>query len=203
MMRRAAALVLACLLLVGCGTLSNRYSPARFAAAGSPAPDGGVIIFSAGAPERCISFSTFLKLLRSEQSYRDREVALPPVDVYAIDSDFSDHHGFIHVIALPAGDYYLSPWLANPYYTVVRTPRYDFRVRAGEVVYLGEYFQPGRCHIGDASINDKWARDRALVAERNPSIDLSNATTRLMQLTGDALARPAGSANSAPEPNSH
>ena len=110
------------------------------------------------------------------------------VDTSYSKSDFSDHFGFVHAVRLPAGQYYVAPWLANHVINPVQVPRYDFTVGAGETVYLGEYRMSVSCSAStNAAIFDKWERDRSLFAQRNPSIDLANVAVRPLTLTGAAL----------------
>jgi hypothetical protein len=178
-----------CVALTACGMIPNRYGPKTL----QPAMSGdntGVILMSAGAKDKCITASIFLKMLPSDKGYYSGEIALPAVDAYPTPSDFTDHFGFVHTIRVPAGSYYFAPWLANPYATPVQVPRYDFSVAAGETVYLGEYYQSVSCSLSTrAEIRDNWERDRAVIARINPSIDLSKANTRLLTYSGNALPK--------------
>ncbi len=146
----------------------------------------GVVLISANADDKCMSFSTFLSLHAQGDPYK-KHGPLIPVDVYAIKSDFSDSYGFVSALAVPAGNYYFSPWLANSYFIAKRAPRFDFSVAPGEVVYLGEYHQPGRCVTGEGVVTNKWERDREKIAIKNPDIDLSNVSVRILRYSGDAV----------------
>lgn len=185
---RVLALGLACALAAACGTMQSAYRPAMLSADHLADPQRATVLLSTGAPEECVSFSTFLYMMPAGSSYGRNVVALLPVDGYTIKSDFEAHQGTVHALSVAPGRYYFSPWLANPYFTATASPRFDIAVEAGEIVYVGEYYLPGRCSAGSyADINDKWERDRAIIAAQNPNIDLSRATTRLMVLTGNAI----------------
>lgn len=172
--------------LVACSTMSNRFSPNRITSAQIEDQTNGIVIISTGADEKCISFATFLGLHNKGARYHDVKAQIP-VDVYALKSDQVGTFGFINAFVLPAGSYYLSPWLSNPRFVAKRSPRYDFDVAAGEITYLGQYHQPGRCVVGEGQITDQWHRDREMIAERNPYIDVARTKTRLLRYSGDAV----------------
>jgi len=180
----ASALVL---LLSGCGTMTNRYAPEKWTAA-APAEGTGLILFSTGAPERCTMAATFLKLLPEGKPYHFAETALPSVDAYVLKSDFADHQGNLHLIPVPAGQYYFAPWTANPYLVPTKVPKASFSVAAGEIVYLGEYFMPVACSTTTLGrISDQKQRDLALLKSKNPNVDTTHVVTRLMVFNGEAM----------------
>lgn len=177
-------------LLMGCGTLSNRYDP-RKTSEPQISEKLGVIILSAGAPEKCIVTGTFLKVLPDTATYNSKWLELLPVDGYAIKSDFSDHHGFLHAVSLPPGKYYLAPWIANNYVSAVSVPKAEFSVAAGEVVYLGEYYMPVSCVLNPRSVfRDQQERDLALLARMNPALAKAKIVPRIPTFSGYAVGGP-------------
>lgn len=182
---RVLVLGVACALAAACGTMQSAYRPAVLSADHLADPQRATVLLSTGAPEDCVSFSTFLYLIPNGSGYGRNALALLPVDPYTVRSDFETHRGTVHAVSLAPGRYYFTPWLANGYFTTESAPRFDFTIQAGEILYVGEYYLPRRCAAGSyAEINDRWERDRAVIAAQNPNIDLSRATTRLMVHTG-------------------
>ena len=175
----AAAALLA---LSGCATATN-WSPEKLAA-GTKSDGAGVVLLSAGAPGSCVAKSTFLKVMADGQRYSATSLALLPVDSYVARNDFQDHFGAVFALRLPAGRYYLTTWVANPYLTIASPPRYDFSVGAGETVYLGEWRTAATCSGGAAPVVvNEWERDRGIISQRNPAIDLSNVSQRMAALS--------------------
>jgi hypothetical protein len=173
------------LMLGGCGTVTNRYAPEAIAEAPVPAGSGR-IVFSTGAPRGCVAAATYLKLFPESATFRDKELARPSVDSYALKSDFVDHQGNLHVIDVPAGNYYFAPWVDNPNIHPVRQPKADFSVVDGETVYLGEYYMPQACELSALyEINDQMTRDMTLLKSKAPRFDTLKVTKRLMVLSGD------------------
>ncbi len=157
--------------LTACGTMDNRASVAAVPAAAFASPTAGVAIFSTGAPDHCIATATFLRVFDAHTRKTVDSAPLIPVDVYVNKSEFSDHHGAVNAIALPAGDYYLSPWMANPYLVAVKIPEFTFSIGAGETVYLGEVFMPVSCSRSTAFvITDQFERDIPLATAKNPAV---------------------------------
>ena len=178
------------LLVAGCATLDNRNDPSRLSLSDLPA-GSGVMIMSAGAPKHCFSTSTFLKVMPAGIKYGGRGAALLNVDGYAVKSDFADHQGSVHAVALPAGEYYLAAWIANPYVSAVRVPKADFSIAAGEVIYLGEYFIPVACTWSPVSVfRDRKERDIPLATQKNPHLAQYDIVTRIAQFSGWALGAP-------------
>src|SRR3569623_3276 len=96
-------------LAAGCGTMPNRADPARLDAARLEGK--GVVILSAGAPERCTGLATQLRIMPFNRGYWwPFEKGLLQVDGFMTKSDFPDHQGNLHAVALEPGDYYLAPW---------------------------------------------------------------------------------------------
>lgn len=172
------------LILNGCGTLKSAYAPEKLAAATPPA-GSGLIVFSTGAARKCVSEYTFLKLLPEGASDRDKEIARTSVDAWAVKSDFDDHQGNLHVIAIPAGSYYFAPSVASTVIRTVLQPKAVFSVAAGETVYLGEYYMLEACTLSALyDVRDQMPRDMALLKSKDPRFDTSKVTKRLMVLSG-------------------
>lgn len=188
-MRNSQLMVVAALLLGGCGTMSNRYGVEKIQRFDSSHPNG-LVVLSTGAPQPCISFASFLKLLPANEPYTATEIAMPSVDAYVLKSDFPDHHGNLHAMLVPAGRYYFAPWLANGFYKATKIPKIEFTAEAGEIVYVGEYFMPVACATSTLGrISDQMERDVALLKSRNPHIDTSRLTKRIMRFSGYAIDR--------------
>jgi len=175
------------LLLTGCGAVSNRHDAAMIN--GAQIPSGsGVVIVSTGAPSRCFTVATFLKVMSEDSAYRNHDVTDFGVDGYSVKSDFPDHQGRLNVLVLPAGKYYLAATIANPNVKPVTLARYDFMVAAGEAVYLGEYFQSPSCTLHPVPvIRDQEARDMALLSKKNPTLAKLTIFKRLLRTSGYAL----------------
>jgi hypothetical protein len=179
-----AAVALA--IAAGCGSVENRSGAQKFVYT-QEQEKGAVIVLSAGANEKCFSFATRLKLLRADAPYNGPAIAFLPVDSYAVKSEFSDHQGYLHVLRLPPGSYYLAPYINNPALEMKEVPRADFSVSAGEVAYLGEYFLQRACGLsGSAVFRDQWERDMALLKARNPALAQAPIARRVLGFTGQA-----------------
>jgi hypothetical protein len=178
MMRKIALLFISSGLSAGCGTLSNYYDPAKISESQLMAKSG-IVILSAGAPEHCMSIAMFLKVLPETINYYGTPAASLPVDVYTVKSDFKDHHGSLHAVSLPAGNYYLAPVISNPNVRAVKLQIAKFSVAAGEVVYLGEYFMPVACVFNPrVEFRDQQKRDLELLALKNPQLAKSKIVVR-------------------------
>lgn len=176
-------------LLAGCGTLQNRNGAEMLPAA--EITDGAsFVVLSAGAPEKCIATSTFLRLKAATEPYNSKDIALLSVDGYSVKSDFADHHGNLHAVKLAPGQYYVAAWIANPYVSPVRVQKAEFTVGAGEVVYLGEYFMPVSCVWNPVVVwRDQQDRDLKLLAQKNPALASRSVTKRIAAFTGYAVGK--------------
>jgi hypothetical protein len=184
---KCAMVVYLGLLVAGCGAVGNRHDATMVNSAQIPS-GSGVAVISTGAPSKCFTAATFLKVMAEDSAYRDHDVTDFGVDGYAVKSDFADHQGRLNVLVLPAGNYYLAATVAKPGIKPIRLSRYDFRVAAGETVYLGEYFQSVSCTLHPvAEIRDQEARDRVLLAEKNPALAKATITKRLLRVDGYAV----------------
>lgn len=184
-------IILIAAALTGCGTLNNHNDPAKLLGKAAP-KDSAIVIISAGAPEHCIVSATFLKVIPAGKAFNSMsEVALLSVDGYAVKSDYTSHHGSLHAIVLPAGQYYFAPWVANPYIQQITAKKADFSVAPGEVLYMGEYFMPASCSMQTLSVfRDQRERDLQLLSKRNPELSKENIITRIPTFTGYAVGGP-------------
>ncbi len=172
------------LVISGCGTMTNRWAPEQIDTS-SLTNGSGIVILSTGAPDKCVSTSTALRIQPVGSKKGQNVIAGAPVDVYAIESDFSDHHGFLHAIALPAGHYQAYPEIANPYVKARRVDKAEFSVNPGEVVYIGEYFMPVACTFNTVSeFRDRQSRDLSLLRTKNPKLAEFPVSKRLATFTG-------------------
>jgi len=181
---RAVLAIAIVVLLAGCGTVTSEYEPSNVVDA--PPPCGsGLIVFSTGAPSRCVHLATYLELRPEGGSGREKPLARAGVDSYIVKSDFEDHQGNLHVMPVPAGRYYLATWTDNPLVRQVTQPKAVFSVEAGESVYLGEFYMRQGCGFEQRyEVNDQITRDLALLKSKASRIDPSKITKRLMELSG-------------------
>jgi len=178
----AIPLLVATALLAGCGTVSNRTSPAGMPQEVFDKTDTGVIILSTGAGRHCFSEATYL-ITYEAATRKPTNAAAIFVDNYALPSDFSGHYGTVNALHFHPGAYYFSPRIANPFAQTVKAPELPFTVKAGETVYLGEIFMPKSCSLNTSfEVNDFEERDLKLARERNPAIDRRPVGKRLIQL---------------------
>lgn len=169
-------------LLTACGSIQNKTGVDRLPAGALAAKDKGVAVLSAGAPEHCISFSTFL-ILRDLASKKVVE-SIPSiaVDVYVHKSEFADHHGTINALQLAPGTYSLTPKIMNPYVNTVVAPTFEFEIRAGEIAYLGELFMTASCGMKSSFVvRDYYERDMQIAVKKNPELSSQPATKRLLK----------------------
>jgi hypothetical protein len=178
---RTTALAVISLCVSGCGAMPNRASVSALPAGAFGVPDTGIVVFSAGAPDHCISTSTFLNV---HDSSSDKTVSVPPigVDVYVHKSDFSDIMAWwMHCtsIRVPITS---GPWSQNPYVQSISIPTFQFEVLPGETSYLGEVFMIQSCSFNTSFVvNDQYERDMRVAAEKNPAVTGQPVVRRLMR----------------------
>lgn len=69
---------------------------------------------------------------------------------------------------------------------MTRAWRADFRVDAGEVVYLGEYFLTSACGASNSgAFRDASARDLGLLGQKNAALAQSSIKRRVLAATGE------------------
>lgn len=177
-MKKNTVLLLPIIFLGGCGLIPNRHAPEKMII--NEIPEGnGLVIIATGADSSCISEASLLKVMRAGHKYDDNEQDLIDVDGFGIASDFETHHGYLNVLSLKAGDYYLANWIANPYVKAVKIPRYSFTVTSSKTTYLGEYYLTQSCSNRSviAEFRNMRQRDMELLRNRNfmvPEIDIDS-----------------------------
>ena len=169
-------------LLSGCGTMSNRASVVLVPSTALTAEQTGVILLSTGAVQSCTSTATFLDVFDAASKKLVEGRSAVSVDGSFHKSDYPDHHGTLNALVLPAGNYYVSPRIANPYVRAIRTPAFGFSVRSGETTYIGELYMTRSC-VSETTfvIRDEYNRDQKLAIEKNPSFAQRTSEKRLMQ----------------------
>lgn len=175
-------------LLSACGSITNKSAVSLIPEKTFSEKESGVVIFSMGATEYCISFATDL-ILRYLNTTNLVE-GMPPMflDSYVNKSDFPDHHGTVNALRLNPGKYYFSTGILNPYLHTIQTPNMLFEVLPGETTYLGEVFMPTSCASRNSfEIRDNFDRDMAIAVKINPSINQRVPVKRLMRF-GTAAA---------------
>jgi hypothetical protein len=96
-------------------------------------------------------------------------------------SDFQEYHGNVSALQLPAGTYYLSPWMRIGENRI--TPTFVFDVRAGETTYAGELFMTSACTLETYFVlRDQYDRDISVARKKNPAIDTRPMVKRLLRL---------------------
>ena len=64
----------------------------------------------------------------------------------------------------------------------MQIPTFDFEVKSGETVYVGELFMTESCHLAKRFVvNDEYDRDIKRAREENPSIAAGTPMKRLLQ----------------------
>jgi hypothetical protein len=140
----------------------------------------GVLVLSAGAPVKCVSMVTHLRLAPRGATSRRQVLDLMDVDGWVTKSDFDDHAGKLVTIALPAGEWRIFPIIQNP--ALIRTsatPILTISIGADEIVSGGEVYLPQSCGFRvQITVNDRHERDFALLAKLNPELATKAITVR-------------------------
>lgn len=161
------------LALAGCASSHKAQRPEAYV----PPPSGAdvaTIVISTGAPEKCISTASGLRIYAKgttlESAYTAQDVI--QIDHYLNDSEFTGHHGYLNVITLPAGAYYFSLAMMNPYAVLATRQTAAFVVKPGEVAYFGEFFLSRfACSwASEGEFRDRSDRDIPLLERRNPGV---------------------------------
>lgn len=185
-MRSAWKVIAASLLasvLAGCAAFTNFNAPEK--AKATPPAGSGIIILSTGAKERCFTAATELMIMSVSARSALDIAAGAMVDNYSVKSDFSDHQGNVHVIALPAGEYLLYPNVLNPMLVSTQTPKAEFEVKAGETAYIGEFYMTKACSWSNImDFRDEFDRDMTMVRARNPAFADVKVEKRIARFTG-------------------
>lgn len=163
--------VLLCVTLStsSCVTFPNWTGVARLSPEAFTATNTGVVLFSTGAPGRCLEKATHLEVY--DQAARKRvHGRLIAVDSRFFKSDFETHQGLVHALGFPPGTYSLVPRMITPV-DPIDVPSFQFDVRAGETTYVGELLMVQSCWTTNVFvIRDRYERDVALAMQKNPAI---------------------------------
>ncbi len=174
-------------MLTGCGSFVPRLAPERMKSTTVP-PGHGMILLSTGTTSPCTVNPIYLKMHPEGTPYHFKTDIEFNLSSSLTKSDFADHPGSVFAVIVPAGAYYVSPFSVSGYFPMAKAPKASFTVAAGETAYVGEYFLMTSCGAeGLQQIRDQMDRDLALVHAKNPRIDISGVTKRLMVIDGDAL----------------
>jgi len=183
---RNILVALGIVLLSGCGTMVNRASAEFIPTSEFSSIKNGIVLFSTGAPAHCMATATFVHIF--DKNTKKMVDGIPPisVDVYVMKSEFTDHHGAVNALSLPAGTYYLSPKIVNPYVYAVKIPAFEFKVISGETTYLGEIFMTQSCALNTRFvIRDEYDRDLKLASSKNSAFLTKTPVKRLFQPIND------------------
>ncbi len=168
-----------------------RLKPNAPEKASLPPPTGsGVLIVSTGAPKGCTSFATDLIFAEFGAEMRRKIVGGSWIDNGFAKSDFEGQKGTLSVFILPEGEYQVYPVPVNPSFVAVRMPRARITVRAGETVYVGEFFLREACKWGSYEVRDREARDLAQLRGRRPEFSSTTIIKRLMTFDAGVVVNP-------------
>lgn len=187
-----ALVIAAGLMLNACAAFTNHNAPEKIGVA--QAASNGFVVLSTGAASRCFNVATQLNIAPVGHPRWQDVVASVQVDNFSIKSDFGDHQGNVSVLSLPAGDYEIYPSVLNPLYVPERVSYAQFRVNAGEAVYIGEYYLTMACGTNTrAAFSNQAERDLGLVRQKNPSFAAVTFQTRIAHSSGYICDTSAGS----------
>ena len=179
--------VLPAVFLNGCSVLPNKNAPENIVV-NEVKQDFGLIVISTGADTGCFSEASWLKVIPSDKTYSDEE-ALIDVDSALFESDFTTHQGFLNVVSLKAGNYYLANQIANPYVEAKKVPKFSFTVTPSKVTYLGEYYLTVSCSnsfvIGE--FRNMYDRDIKLLKIGNLEVSEMEIDIDIPQFSGYAI----------------
>lgn len=167
--------ILLFLLASGCSTVSER-APVEYLPA-------SVILVTAGSPADCKPKVTHLRVYKRPSRIPVDSVPNIPVETYVNDADLATaaSHGTVNAFRLQPGKYYLHPVLVNVPENST-PPIFDFEVKSGETVYVGELFMTQSCHLTKRFVvNDEYDRDIKRAMNENPSLDARTPIKRLLK----------------------
>jgi hypothetical protein len=183
-------LCIASLFLTACGTINNaaiQSLPSEVFYSN----EQGVAIFSVGASEPCISFSTAVLVWNGTSHQRVSEIPGIFINNGFQKSDFSDHQGAVNAVTLKPGTYYFQAAGVNPYFQTTSAPTMFFVIAAGETTYIGEIYLPAACATRfKFEIRDNFERDMAIVRQRNPHALARTPNKRIMQFGAPTITEP-------------
>jgi len=160
-------------MFIGCATVGRHV----ITDLKSAPQEKGLALFSTGAKETNLAFSTGLTLIEGV-SLKKYDKVIMNFD-YPFASHFPNEHGHLRSLILPEGDYYLAPTPGNPAFVMVEFPVFKFHVKKGEISYLGDLFLSGsRIQL----TNDFENRDLNLFLSKNPSLQRGDIASGKMEI---------------------
>lgn len=175
-------------VLQGCGTITNHYTPAKISTAAITSEQNGLVLVSTGANEGCLTAATFIGVVDAKTKKGADPTVFISVDSGLIKSDFDSHQGIVSAFSLPPGTYYFAPSIASPYVRSVKIPTFNFDVYAGETTYLGEIFMPISCNLNTSfKINDMFERDWKVALAKNPGLAVRDPVKRFLTAGEDII----------------
>ena len=142
------------LFLAGCSSLGPKLPAENFIKDISENDSG--IIFSTGAIDTSLSFSTSVELYHHSDDYE--RVYTAYID-YPFTSHFKGRHGHLHALKLNPGKYCYHIGSGNPYMKVTNSPSNCIWVEKGSIYYAGEFYLTGNL----LRINDEYDRDTQML----------------------------------------
>lgn len=161
--RRIAALALALAALGGCAIAGKEVAAGLI---GVP-PGKGIVVFSTGADDLSLSFSTRLMLVDGATHMKYDKVVIFMDAKLGLTYTFPETNSTVRSLTLPAGDYNLMPVPGNPMFRTVAAPVFKFTVAPGVVEYVGGV------HLGHARLtvdNGHRQRDMDYFLAQNPAL---------------------------------
>ena len=166
--------ILPFLLVSACNTVANRAPVGSLPAS--------IILVTAGSPADCKAQVSHLRVYERASKIPVDGVPNIPVETYVNDTDSATSHGTINIFRLQPGKYYIYPVTVNALKSSMQMPTFDFEVKSGETVYVGELFMTESCHLAKRFVvNDEYDRDIKRAREENPSIAAGTPMKRLLQ----------------------
>ena len=110
-------MIIGCCVLLAAfsGCLKNKYAADLVSPLDANA-ETGLVILSLGSQESCqawLNAATFVHIYKANDSFFRVEEAALDVNGSMRDTESDDHHGHLHVLKLPLGSYYLTPFKAT------------------------------------------------------------------------------------------
>lgn len=171
------------LFLTSC-MYGNPRAISKLPASSFSSKDSGVVIVSTGAKEKCfMSYTTASAYRRETKKYASYLM----INYKNYPSDSEQYYGRVNAFILSPGRYYLAPVTMKiiPLFITLHVPypdNFEFEVKAGETVYIGELYMNNTC--GDPTqleVRDQYERDIAVAKEKNKSLTHSPGK-RLMRI---------------------
>lgn len=168
-------------ILAGCAN----YGRVMHQGLAQPPAGRGIVVFSTGSTRPNIANATSLTVMDST-TRKERgtgvvlEGGLRP-------SDFEGQHGNVRSLMLDEGTYYFGITAVNPYYCIGARPLYRFRVKRGELIYLGSFLVDGSSLLHLST--EHRERDLRFFVQRNPALANVEIRPQPVELSRDSVGR--------------